>query len=160
VFHEAWRVERDFYWDPNMTPTIGRNRRALRKRYFRGRASQRPELHHRRNDCRAEPSHTYVGGGDQPTKPHVSVGMLAADFERMAATSASRKSIPAKTGMIHRVTADRTGMKVKAGDYLIAVDGQERRVESGRLSISRIRWKTRHAENQFQVQPKARGKSP
>jgi len=81
VFHEAWRVERDFYWDPNMTATIGRKSASATKRYFVGRASQR--LNYIIGEMIAElsTSHTYVGGGDQPTKPHVSVGMLAADFE-------------------------------------------------------------------------------
>jgi len=30
VFHEAWRVERDFYWDPNMT---GHNWKKIGERY-------------------------------------------------------------------------------------------------------------------------------
>jgi len=42
VFHEAWRVERDFYWDPNMT---GHNWKKIGERYealaSMGGASQR-----------------------------------------------------------------------------------------------------------------------
>jgi len=68
-----------------------------------------------------------VGGGDQPSKPHVSVGMLGADFEPTVDTSASQRFILARTGMIHALAADRAGIEVKAGDYLISVDGQEAR---------------------------------
>jgi len=48
-------------------------------------------------------SHTYVGGGDQPTKPHVSVGMLGADFEPDGGYFRITKIYPAKTGAIPRV---------------------------------------------------------
>jgi len=51
--------------------------------------------------------------------------MLGADFEPDAVFRIS-KIYPAKTGAIH-ARAHRTGLKVKAGDYLIAVDGQEAR---------------------------------
>jgi len=47
-------------------------------------------------------SHTYVGGGDQPSKPHVSVGMLGADFEPDGGYFRISKIYLARTGMTPR----------------------------------------------------------
>jgi len=51
------------------------------KHFFPGRASQDLNYLLAKMIAELSTSHTYVGGGDQPTKPHVSVGMLGADFE-------------------------------------------------------------------------------
>src|SRR6266480_2953637 len=82
VFREAWRIERDFYWDPNMT---GHNWKKIGDRYeaLLPWVAHRSDLNYIIGEMIAElsTSHTYVGGGDQPVKPHVSVGMLGADFQ-------------------------------------------------------------------------------
>ena len=82
VFREAWRIERDFYWDPNMT---GHNWKKIGERYeaLLPWVAHRSDLNYLIGEMIAElsTSHTYVSGGDQPAKPHVNVGMLGADFE-------------------------------------------------------------------------------
>ncbi|HYT22668.1 MAG TPA: PDZ domain-containing protein [Candidatus Polarisedimenticolia bacterium] len=127
VFHEAWRVERDFYWDPNMT---GHNWKKIGERYeaLLPWVAHRSDLNYIIGEMIAElsTSHTYVGGGDQPTKPHVSVGMLGADFEPDGGYFRITKIYPGENwNDSSRSPLTEPGLKVKAGDYLIAVDGQE-----------------------------------
>jgi len=129
VFHEAWRVERDFYWDPNMT---GHNWKKIGERYeaLLPWVAHRSDLNYIIGEMIAElsTSHTYVGGGDQPTKPHVSVGMLGADFEPDGGYFRISKIYPGENWSDPtRSPLTEPGLKVKAGDYLIAVDGQEAR---------------------------------
>ncbi len=129
VFHEAWRVERDFYWDPNMT---GHNWKKIGERYeaLLPWVAHRSDLNYIIGEMIAElsTSHTYVGGGDQPTKLHVSVGMLGADFEPDGGYFRISKIYPGENWSDPtRSPLTEPGLKVKAGDYLIAVDGQEAR---------------------------------
>jgi tricorn protease len=129
VFHEAWRVERDFYWDPNMT---GHNWKKIGERYeaLLPWVAHRSDLNYIIGEMIAElsTSHTYVGGGDQPAKPHVSVGMLGADFELDGGYFRIAKIYPGENwNDSTRSPLTEPGLKVKAGDYLIAVDGQEAR---------------------------------
>ncbi len=129
VFHEAWRVERDFYWDPNMT---GHNWKKIGERYeaLLPWVAHRSDLNYILGEMIAElsTSHTYVGGGDQPARPHVSVGMLGADFEPDGAYFRISKIYPGENwNEPSRSPLTEPGLKVKAGDYLIAVDGQEAR---------------------------------
>ena len=73
-------------------------------------------------------SHAYVGGGDQPQKPHVNVGMLAADYEADGGYFRITKIYPGENwDEATRSPLTDPGLKVKAGDYLISVDGQEAR---------------------------------
>jgi tricorn protease len=129
VFHEAWRVERDFYWDPNMT---GHNWKKIGERYeaLLPWVAHRSDLNYIIGEMIAElsTSHTYVGGGDQPNKPHVSVGMLGADFEPDGGYFRITKIYPGENWNEQaRSPLTEPGLKVKAGDYLISVDGQETR---------------------------------
>ncbi|PYU68448.1 MAG: hypothetical protein DMG49_15975, partial [Acidobacteria bacterium] len=127
VFHEAWRVERDFYWDPNMT---GHNWKKIGERYeaLLPWVAHRSDLNYLIGEMIAElsTSHTYVSGGDQPAKPHVSVGMLGVDFEPDGGYFRITKIYPGENwNDSSRSPLTEPGLKVKAGDYLIAVDGRE-----------------------------------
>src|SRR5580698_6396306 len=129
IYHEAWRLERDFYWDPNMTghdwDKIGARYEALLPW-----VAHRSDLNYLIGELIAElsTSHTYVGGGDQPKKPHVSVGMLGADFEPEGGFYRIAKIYPGENWNDDtRSPLTEPGLKVKAGDYLISVNGQEAR---------------------------------
>ncbi len=69
IFHEAWRVERDFYWDPGMAGTdwnmIGKRYEALLPW-----VAHRSDLNYIIGEMIAElsTSHTYVNGGDVPDR--------------------------------------------------------------------------------------------
>jgi tricorn protease len=129
VFHEAWRIERDFYWDPEMT---GHDWKKMGARYeaLLPWVAHRSDLNYLIGEMISElsTSHTYVGGGDQPAKPHVSVGMLGADFEPDGGYFRITKIYPGENWNENwRSPLTEPGLKVKAGDYLISVNGQEAR---------------------------------
>ena len=129
VFHEAWRIERDFYWDPNMT---GHDWKKLGARYeaLLAWVVDRSDLNHLIGEMISElsTSHTYVGGGDQPQWTHVSVGMLGADFEADGGYYHITKIYPGENWNDNtRSPLTEPGLKVQAADYLIAVNGQEAR---------------------------------
>src|SRR5271163_293183 len=129
TYHEAWRIERDFYWDPNMT---GHDWKKLGARYeaLLPWVAHRSDLNYLIGELIAElsTSHTYVGGGDQPKKPHVSVGMLGADYEADGGFYRIAKIYPGENwNDATRSPLTEPGLKVKSGDYLIAVNGQEAR---------------------------------
>ena len=138
IFHEAWRIERDFYWDPAMT---GHNWEQIGKRYeaLLPWVAHRSDLNYLIGEMIAElsTSHTYVGGGDQPQRSANRRGPAGRRFPGLTkATIASRKSIPAKTGAIPRVPLSPSpGLKAKAGDYLIAVNGAARRNLTGCIRL-------------------------
>jgi tricorn protease len=127
ILHEAWRIERDFYWDPNMT---GHDWQQIGKRYeaLLPWVAHRSDLNYLIGEMIAElsTSHTYVGGGDQPQYPHVGVGLLGADFEADAGYYRIAKIYPGENwSEATRSPLTEPGLKIKAGDYLIAVNGQE-----------------------------------
>ena len=129
IYHEAWRIERDFYWDPNMT---GHDWNKIGARYeaLLPWVAHRSDLNYLIGELIAElsTSHTYVGGGDQPKKPHVSVGMLGADFEPEGGFYRIAKIYPGENWNDDtRSPLTDPGLKVKAGNFLIAVNGQEAR---------------------------------
>jgi tricorn protease len=127
TFHEAWRIERDFYWDPEMT---GHDWKKIGARYeaLLPWVAHRSDLNYLIGELIAElsTSHTYVGGGDQPKKSQVSVGMLGADLRADGGYYRITKIYPGENW--HEATRSpltEPGLKVKTGDYLIAVNGRE-----------------------------------
>jgi tricorn protease len=129
VLHEAWRIERDFYWDPAMT---GHDWKKIGARYeaLLPWVVDRSDLNYLIGEMISElsTSHTYVGGGDQPQWTHVNVGMLGADFEPDGGYYRITKIYPGENwSESTRSPLTEPGLKVKAGDYLIAVNEQEAR---------------------------------
>ena len=80
MYNEAWRLERDFFYDPNMH---GINWLKVREQYggLIDRISTRDELNDLIGETISELSagHTYVWGGDKRAAKKISVGMLGAD---------------------------------------------------------------------------------
>src|SRR6202043_528230 len=129
IFHEARRIERDFYWDPNMT---GHDWKLIGDRYeaLLPWVAHRSDLNYLIGEMIAElsTSHTYVGGGDQPDFSHVGVGLLGADLEPDGNFYRIAKIYPGENWReAARSPLTEPGLKVKTGDYLIAVDGREAR---------------------------------
>jgi tricorn protease len=126
IFHEAWRIERDFYWDPAMT---GHNWEQIGKRYeaLLPWVAHRADLNYLIGEMIAElsTSHTYVGGGDQPHAPQIGVGLLGVDYQAGEAFYRIAKIYPGENwSQATRSPLTEPGLKVKSGDYLIAVNGQ------------------------------------
>jgi tricorn protease len=128
IFNEAWRLERDFYYDPGMGgldwKAVGERYRALVP-YVAARADLNYVLGEMQGELST--SHTYVAGGDTPRAPRVDVGLLGADFALDAATGLYRfttvyrtrdwnSDVEAPLGM--------PGIAVKDGDCLLEVNGR------------------------------------
>ena len=130
IFNEAWRLERDFYYDPKMH---GLDWNAMKKKYGRllPYVSCRQDIRYLVGELIGElnTSHTYVYGGDRRrVAERVNVGMLGVDWE------VDEKENRYRFKKIYRV-ADwtreilpplaRPGIRVEEGDYLLQVNGQD-----------------------------------
>lgn len=127
LFHEAWRIERDFYWDPAMG---GLDWKKIGERYeaLLPYIGHRSDLNYIIGELIAElsTSHTYVGGGDIPQRKRVGVGLLGADLEADQGYFRIKKIYKGENWDDEkRSPLTEPGVKVKEGDYLIAVNGTE-----------------------------------
>jgi tricorn protease len=131
ILREAWRLERDFYWDPGMG---GADWAAIGKRYeaLLPWVAHRSDLNYIIGEMIAElnTSHTYVGGGDVPDRRRVGVGMLGADLEPDGGFFRIRKIYKGENWSDDgRSPLTEPGLKVKEGDYLIGAEGQLTRAD-------------------------------
>lgn len=128
IFMDAWRIERDFFYDPAMH---GVNWEAMKLRYsaLLPYIVDRSDLNYVIGEMIAELncSHTYVSGGDMEHPDNLSVGLLGCDFEL------DRKNNLYRIGKIYegakwdaetRSPLRAPGLKVNEGDYLLAVNGR------------------------------------
>ncbi|MGA2692380.1 MAG: PDZ domain-containing protein [Opitutaceae bacterium] len=127
MYHEAWRIERDFFYDPGFHGLDIAAAERLYASYLPGIAS-RSDLNvlFREMTGWLVVGHMYVWGGDQPEMEHVSVGLLGADFAvdnglyRIARIYKGENWNPELQAPLTR-----PGVKVSEGDYLFAVNGRE-----------------------------------
>jgi tricorn protease len=127
IFNEAWRYERDFFYDANMH---GRNWDEVYTRY----APLIPYIKHRDDltyildqvNGELSVGHSFVGGGDYPAIDNSSVGLLGADL----VADKGRWKI----GRIYNTESwnaglssplDRPGIKIAVGDYIVGINGKE-----------------------------------
>jgi tricorn protease len=132
LFTEAWRIQRDFFYDPNMH---GVDWPAVRERYVRmlDDCAGREDVSFVIGEMISELNvgHAYVrGAGDVEGAPSVPVGMLGCDYELhqpspgVSAYRISRIYEGAPWDQDARGPLSQPGINVKAGDYLLAVNGQ------------------------------------
>ena len=127
IFNEAWRIERDYFYDPNMH---GVDWYAIKSRYEQllPYVVDRADLNYIIGEMIAElnSSHTYVWGGDLESPEKISVGLLGCDFELDKTNNAYRiKKIyeGATWDADVRSPLRQSGVDVNEGDYLLAVNG-------------------------------------
>lgn len=132
VFNEVWRQERDFFFEPAMNGVDWqktRDKYAPLLPYVADRYSLTYIMGEMIGDL--SNSHTYVGGGDYPDLHPVNVGLLGVDFEADKTSGMYRiKKIYHGENWDGKLRSPLTepGVKVKEGDYLIAVNGQALRI--------------------------------
>lgn len=127
MYHEVWRIERDFFYAPNFHGLNLEKTEAEYAKYLPGLAS-REDLNFLLNQMLGELNvgHMFVLGGAIPTVPPVRVGLLGADYSiengryRIAKVYSGENWNP---GLEAPLT--QPGVNVAAGDYILAVDGRE-----------------------------------
>ncbi|MFA6317069.1 MAG: S41 family peptidase [Elusimicrobiota bacterium] len=129
IYLQAWRDQRDFFWTGDLS---GVDWKGARDRYLPllDRVATRAELSDLLWDMQGElnTSHTYEFGGDYAHPPRYRIGLLGADIETDPASGRCRfKRIYAGDPWIkgHGSPLPASGVNVKEGDYLLAVDGVE-----------------------------------
>ncbi|HEX4544570.1 MAG TPA: PDZ domain-containing protein [Candidatus Acidoferrum sp.] len=127
MYHEVWRIERDFLYDPNHH---GLNIPAAEKKYsvyLKG-LGGRGDLNYLFDEMLGEITigHMFISGGDLPEPKRVRGGLLGADYKiengryRFARVYNGENWNPEL-----RAPLTQPGVDVKPGDYLLKVEGRE-----------------------------------
>jgi tricorn protease len=127
IYNETWRIERDFFYDPHYHGLDLDKAKKKYEPYLEGIAS-RSELTYLFQECLGEITvgHMFVGGGEAPEPKKVKGGLLGADYTiehglyRIAKVYDGENWNP---GLQAPLT--QPGVRVKAGDYILAVNGRE-----------------------------------
>jgi tricorn protease len=127
IYHEAWRVERDFLYDPNHH---GLDLAKIEKKYqpYIENLGSRDELNYLFEDALGEITlgHVFVSGGYRPEVKKIKTGLLGADYKlengryRIARVYDGENWNPDLQAPLTQ-----PGVNVKAGDYILAVNGRE-----------------------------------
>ena len=126
IFADAWRLERDYFYDPNMH---GVDWPAMRKHYgaLIDQASTREDVNWILGELIAElnASHTYRGGGDLEQPLNRGVGLLGADYALENGAYRIKRIIDGGVWDSEvRSPLSQSGVNVREGDYLLAVNGR------------------------------------
>ncbi|RKZ14363.1 hypothetical protein DRQ53_11700, partial [bacterium] len=130
VFAEAWRIQRDWFYDENMQ---GTDWQAIYDKYepFVAGCGTRGDLNYLIGEMISELNigHTYISGGDfEDGAERVGTGALGAEFTVSEGEAYYRISaiLPGVSwDPRYRSPLAAPGVTVGVGDYLIAIDGQE-----------------------------------
>lgn len=124
IFIEAWKLQRDYFYDPNMH---GLDWEAVRSQYaaMLEDCTSQDDVAYVIREMIAElnVSHAFYWGGDVETGPAVSVGMLGCDYElHQGAFRIARIYEGAPWDVQDRGPLSQPGVGVEVGDYLLAVN--------------------------------------
>jgi tricorn protease len=127
MYYQVWRDERDFLYDPGLH---GLNLEAAKNKYepYLESISSRDDLNYLFEEMLGDITigHMFVGGGDIPEPKRVKTGLLGADYKienrryRFTRVYSGENWNPKL-----RAPLTQPGVNVKAGEYLLAVDGRE-----------------------------------
>ena len=125
IFRDAWRFERDYFYDPNMH---GVDWKAVGEQYEKliDDAVTRWDVNFVLGEMIGElnASHTYRSGGDTQSSQQRNVGMLGIDWAvENSAYRIKRIVRGADWDSEIRSPLDEPGLKVQEGDYILAVNG-------------------------------------
>ena len=125
IFREAWRIQRDFFYDPNMH---GVDWESVRRQYepMLEDCASREDLSYVIREMISELNvgHAYYFGGDVERAPSVSVGMPGCDFKlENGAYQITRILEAGPWDVDGRGPLSQPGVDVHVGDYLLAVNG-------------------------------------
>jgi tricorn protease len=126
MFKEAWRIERDFFYDPGFHGLNLRHAQERYERFVEGIGS-RADLNYLFAEMLGNlvVGHLSVGGGDTPDVKRVQTGLLGCDYKiengryRFARVFNGENWNPQATAPLTQ-----PGVNVAAGEYLLAVNGR------------------------------------
>jgi tricorn protease len=127
MYHEVWRIERDFLYDPHFH---GLDLAAAEKKYapyLKG-AGGRADVNHLFVEMLGEVTigHMFIFGGDIPKTPEVKSGLLGADYKVENGRYRFAKIFNGENWNPQlRAPLTQPGVDVKLGDYLLEVNGAE-----------------------------------
>ncbi len=126
IYNEVWRLERDFFYDPNLHGVNLADYKAKYSKFLPG-VAHRADLNYLFGEMLGEMSvgHLYVNGGAMPDVKSVPVGLLGADY---AIENGRYKFAKVYNGENWnpslRAPLTAPGVNVKAGEFLLAVNGR------------------------------------
>jgi tricorn protease len=129
MYHEVWRVERDFLYDAHAHGLDLAAAEKLYSRYLDG-LSCRDDLNEVLSDALGNLvlGHVWVDGGAYPHQDHVNVGLLGADYTIDGGRYRIAKILKGENWNPKlKAPLTEPGVDVKEGDYLLAVNGEELR---------------------------------
>jgi tricorn protease len=133
IFNEVWRRYRDWFYVPNMH---GYNWEALREQYrpLLQYVAHRSDLNYVIAEMISELTvqHAYVEGGDYqiPQRPKVALPGARFEIDNEARRFRISKIFEGQNEEeIYRSPLTEVGVDVKAGDYILAINGEELKVE-------------------------------
>ena len=127
MYHEAWRIQRDFLYDPR---AHGLDLAAAENVYapFMENVSTRADLNYLFTEMLGNLTlgHVFIKGGDHPEPPKIKVGLLGADYALENGRYRFTKIYDGENWNPElRAPLTQPGVNVKAGEYLLAVNGRE-----------------------------------
>ncbi len=125
IFNEAWRIERDWFYDENMH---GVNWEKVGDKYrkFVSYCGTREDVNYLIGEMISElnAGHTYIYGGDVDAVTRVSCGLLGIDLTMENGYPKIKKIIPSDVNdETARSPLYEPGCPIKEGDFILAVDG-------------------------------------
>lgn len=131
MFDEAWRYQRDYFYNPNMN-NVNWDSMKVKYRQLIPYVADRYDLNYVIGEMIGElsNSHTYVGGGDYPDIQTVKYGQLGIDLTTEDGFYKITKIYPGDNTRKSRVSPlTKPGMDVPVGSFIIAIDGQPVRAD-------------------------------
>jgi tricorn protease len=128
MYKEVWRLERDFFYDPGYHGLDIQSASERYELYLRN-VGSRNDLNYLFSEMLGELSigHLFVRGGDQLNEPKtVNGGLLGADYKLENGRYRFAKVLEGDNWSPQtRAPLTQPGVNVKAGEYLLAVNGRE-----------------------------------
>jgi tricorn protease len=124
-FDDAWRILRDWFYDPNMH---GNDWNGIRAKYGQlvPFVAHRADLDYILGEVAGEMNsgHVYVGSPPELTQPRVDNGLLGAEIVADSGAFRIKHIFPGENWHeSFRSPLTEPGVKVREGDYILAVDG-------------------------------------
>ena len=156
MYREVWRLERDFLYAPNFHGLDLKEAERAYAPFVEGIAA-REDLNQlfREMTGHLVLGHTFVGGGAQPKQEEVAVGLLGADYRVVSGRYQFARVLSGENWNLKlQAPLTQPGVTVAAGEFLLAVNGQELR---GDDDVSRLFQGTAGKQTVLTVGPQAGG---